>query len=855
MLIERIFTIVKSARSVLSGLIRHVLLTMTPASALILTALFTMLATSSATGQASPYATLRGEVVTTGPGGIEVALPGASLRLVPSSSEQVSINFVADDVGRFLLSNAPAGSFTFEVRLDGFVTLSKQIQITNGSVFEEKVYLEIDAVSASVTIDSDDNEIRTTESTVGTTLKSRDLQNTPLFEEKFQEALPLVPGVVRGPDGSINIKGTAASQSGTMVGSANADDPVTGNSAIELPLEALEAIEVVSNPYSAEIGGFSGGLVQLRTRSGTNKWNFGLTNFFPRFRERGGSIRGVESMKPRLNFSGPLKKDKIFFLQSFEYRFIQTRVESLPDLESASKLESFNSFTRVDFNVSDRHRLSTTFNLFPQKISFANLNTFNPQDTAANFHQRGWMFGLNDQFITNGGGILESTFSVRKADADVFGNSGEPFAIAPLVNSGGFFNRQKRETTRTEGHISYTFPVFTAAGGHLLKIGGGGAFTQFDGTNTNSAVSVLRADGTLVRSLTFSGGGIVGRNKGEAGAFIQDKWTIVPRVTLDLGLRFDGDSLANRFNTSPRAGFAISPFVNNRTVIRGGVGLFFAKIPINVGVFEQFQSVRDSVFGADGTTLISETQFSNVLADNTIGSPYSIGWNVQVEHEMNSKLMIRAGYEQRESKDLFILGRLYSEVPGNGLYRLSNDGESSYREFTLQSRFSLQQNRSIFVSYTRSRAVGDLNDFGVFGGNLPNPILRSNEYSRLSFDSPNRFLAWGEILLPWNILFNPLIDWRSGFPFSAVNEQQDFVGPRNQARRFPDFFSADVQVLKDFKVGFRGKEYTVRAGVKFFNVTNHFNPRDVQANIDSGEFGNFFNGVGRRTRFKFEVLF
>jgi hypothetical protein len=71
----------------------------------------------------------------------------------------------------------------------------------------------------------------------------------------------------------------------------------------------------------------------------------------------------------------------------------------------------------------------------------------------------------------------------------------------------------------------------------------------------------------------------------------------------------------------------------------------------------------------------------------------------------------------------------------------------------------------------------------------------------------------------------------------------------------PDFVSADVQVVKDFKVDPRKKEYTLRAGVKFFNVTNHFNPRDVQNNIDSSDFGGFYNGVGRLTRFKFEVVF
>lgn len=222
---------------------------------------------------------------------------------------------------------------------------------------------------------------------------------------------------------------------------------------------------------------------------------------------------------------------------------------------------------------------------------------------------------------------------------------------------------------------------------------------------------------------------------------------------------------------------------------------------------------------------------------------------------MSERLLFRVGYEQRETRRDFILNPFLDPLVDEGIYLLGNGGRSSYRELLFMTRFRLQERRDLFFSYTRSRAVGALNTFGSFGGNIQNPILRANEYSRLAFDAPDRILFWGDIGLPFGVTFTPLIDWRTGFPYSEVNESQDFIGRRNFDRRFPDFFSADVQVVKDFKVGFRNKEYTLRAGVKFFNVTNHFNPRDVQNNIDSSDFGGFYNGVGRLTRFKFEVVF
>jgi hypothetical protein len=97
-----------------------------------------------------------------------------------------------------------------------------------------------------------------------------------------------------------------------------------------------------------------------------------------------------------------------------------------------------------------------------------------------------------------------------------------------------------------------------------------------------------------------------------------------------------------------------------------------------------------------------------------------------------------------------------------------------------------------------------------------------------------------------------------------VNERQDFVSPRNLAGRFPRFFSLDLQVTKEYTIKvpqwkfipqkFRGKKYPGRFGVKLFNITSHFNPRDFQNNIDAVDFGTFYNSPRRAFRLKFEFV-
>jgi hypothetical protein len=132
--------------------------------------------------------------------------------------------------------------------------------------------------------------------------------------------------------------------------------------------------------------------------------------------------------------------------------------------------------------------------------------------------------------------------------------------------------------------------------------------------------------------------------------------------------------------------------------------------------------------------------------------------------------------------------------------------------------------------------------------------VRPNEYAPLPFDAPHRFLAYGTIKTGYDIKISPSIEMRSGFPFSKVNDQLDYTSPRNLAGRFPTYFSLDVQVTKGFRVPMF-ESHKMRIGVAVFNITNHFNPRDVQQNIGSPRFGEFFNSLGTSVRGKLEIDF
>jgi len=651
---------------------------------------------------------------------------------------------------------------------------------------------------------------------------------------------------VRGPDGLLNIKGARASQSALTVNSATVNDPVTGDSGVNLPLEAIQSVQVLTNPYAPEYGQFTGGVTSIQTKSGSEKFNANAQSFFPRVRRRGGSFVGIAAFTPRVTFSGPVIKDKLKFMQSFEYRFVRTPVENLPPLKRDTGLESFDSVSQIDWDINDRDHLTTTFSLFPEKLRYVGLNTFNPQEVTPNFKQRGFLWAVNERRILSAKSVLESTFSIKQFDADVFPSSGTaPMNFAPSVNSGNFFNQQDRKSKRYDALEVYSFSPPNFAGAHFIKVAGGVSYINFDGRNTGNTVRILRADGTRSQEINYAGKGELSRNKTEYLAYFSDKWSLNKRITIDYGVRYDRDNITSENKVAPRVGFAFLPTLNGRTVVRGGIGLFYDDVDLNVATFTQGQDRILTHFGSDGQEIIGLPQLQRYeLTEGRLQTPRSVNWNIEVDREWINNLFVRVGYQQRQGRREFVLNPLEVQQQ-QSIIGLDNSGSSRYRELEVTARYRFREQDEFVASYVRSSAKGDVNDFNSYYGNFENPIIQANERTLLPWDAPNRFLFRGEFHVKYGLTVSPVLEVRNGFPYSIIDEDRNFVGPRNRAGRFPTFTSVDLQVLKSVSLPGRFNKYRANLGLKVFNLTNHFNPRDFQNNLASDSFGGFSNGVGR----------
>ena len=813
--------------------------------------LASLIAVASVPAVAEKTADVSGVIFTLDSNRIQTVWPNARATL-KNLGTAAEVSTVSGPLGEYKFTGVLYGDYELTVTLAGFEPVTKRITVKAGQLAKLDFQLTLQKSSQTITVTADVPGVDLTSSSGGTpVLNAKILKSVVALNQDFQDALPLLPGVMRGLDGLIRIKGGRTNQTNTLVNSASVTDPFTGLAALSLPAVAVQSVKVLSNPFSAEYGRFASGVVDVSTRTGTDEWKFLFEDPIPRFRWLGGSIHGVESASPLLTLAGPLKKGELYLFQSMGYGYDSVRIYSIPDPNNVRIVEKVNSYTQVDWNLSSNQRLSLALALDPQDTDYANINTFNPQPVTADYRQRGFFTSAAHRWILANGGYVQSLFAAKRLDSRVFPADAQPgrMTLNPASNSGSYFTQQQRYTDLYEWSQALHWRPIEAVGRHLLTAGYSYARSTYNGGVSNLPVTVMRGDNTVSSTINYAGALASQASSNDIALFLQDNWQLIPRFTLDLGLRFDHDSLSvESINVAPRIGFVFAPTRDGRTAIRGGIGLFYDKIPFNVAIFTKYPAQTITNYAADGKAIIDgPTTYSHVVVTPDLRVPYSLGWTLQLDRELRRGVVARIGYENRQGhRDFYVTPVHFSD--GTAQLQLLNNGTQSYREFLAMVRWQATERSSVYASYVHSRAYGELNDYNQFFGNFPYPLIRANQYGPLSSDAPNRGLIWGIIGLPYKFDFVPIFDVHTGFPFSRLDQNWNYLGKENQAGRFPAFlgFDTKIQYPVDFK--FHGHRIQFRAGLTIYNLLNYSNPRDVQQYFASPNYGTFYNSVPRLWR-------
>jgi hypothetical protein len=685
-----------------------------------------------------------------------------------------------------------------------------------------------------------------------TKVSSTQLMTLPLTEQRFKAALPLLPGVVRTPDGKINIKGAVESQGMMLVDAAETVDPVTGAFAIEVPIDAVGSVDVFKTAYQAEYGRFAGGLTSVQTKAASDRFHFELNDLTPAPRGKSGHLVGIAEESPRIDVTGPLVRGKLDGFESFNYDLHKQPVRGLAWPKNEIKKEGIESFTSLQYIVSTLHLLTGNLKIFPERREFADINSLVPQSASSNYGQRGFSLGVNDRYLFPAGGILTSFVQFTYFASYAHGQGPMDMLVTPNGWGGNFFDSWARDGFQQEASQTYQSRRKEWRGQHELKVGVDLVHRSFSGTDNSRPVRLLRQNGTLAERIDFQGNGLLSARDTEVAAFVQDHWAIQDRLALDLGLRYSGQTTGNSVAFAPRIGAVYSPGAAGKTILRGGIGVFYDRLPLLASDFTNEPVRRVTQYDPQGNPLGPPLLFQNVYARTAGGAtqiipaghdldstPYNVTWDVEADREIRPYYTLRLSYLSSRSFKLFVTNPLIDQY-GVPLLELSNAGATRYHEFESTLRIRTRADTDISISYVHSLSRGDLNSLADVYVPFEQPVIRPNFFASLPANIPDRFVTWGQFKIPWKIVASPVLDIHSGFPYSAIDERQNYVGPP-ASLRFPVFASLDLEMYKEFRIPFIPwlRHHTLRGILRVYNVTNHQNPRDVYNNITSPYYGQF----------------
>ena len=589
----------------------------------------------------SPAGNISGTVRRIDVQGNSAALAGILITLRVDAEKAAQLSTRSDTNGHFQFIGLTAGRYVLAVNLDGFKPFAATVNMQPGQSQVQDVHLELATVAVGVEVQGQSAEVTEHTSDPDTTLTENQIQALPMAQQKYTEALPVVPGVVRTMNGTLNIKGAAETQGMLLVDSMQMVDPVTGSFSVGVPLAGIDTLNVFETPYSAQYGGFSGGLAAIETKSPPNQWQYSLMDFVPGIRGKNGHFSGVSVETPRAFLGGPLIKNKVNISEAFDYTIKNRPVRGQPWPRDENKLGGFNSFTDVQAILSPKHLLTANAVVFSSRTQFADINALVPETASSNSGSKGGFATLiaTDVFSA---GTLNTVFRYTRFESNAYGQGDQDLLMTPEGLSGNAFNRWTRRANQFEVMPSFQLTRKKWHGSHELRLGTDVVHQYYHGTTHSDPIQVLREDHSLAESIDFSGSNALHGRETEVSEFVQDHWVANDRLAIDSGFRVTSQSEGRSGAFAPRLGLVYSLDKTHKTVLRAGTGVFYDRVPLLALSFPQNPTRVVTLYNQAGLPIGGPVTLQNAYLDftsagpivRTSGSPGSgprdVRWNVEL---------------------------------------------------------------------------------------------------------------------------------------------------------------------------------------------------------------------------------
>ncbi len=748
-----------------------------------------------------------------------VAIKGAVITINAGGQSPVIVQ--TDELGRAVSAGATAGRarlrvekkdfYAFEQEVDFEVDREIEIVLNHKQEFAE----EVEVIYSEPALDP-----QKTESSHQMGLE--EITKVPFTTTRdIRTALPFVPGVLRDPAGNLHINGSRSSQILTQIDGFNVGDPATGTFDARLSSDAIRSLDVQGTRYSAEYGKASGGVLRLETGMGDDRYRFSATDFLPSLQSRRGIH--INNWTPRFTVSGPVKKGRAWFFQAFEGEYGLDIVKELPEGEDRNQTTRWSSLSKGQVNLGRSNILSGTLLLNRFDATHAWLSPFQPIDATVRQDSEATLLGIRNQTFFADGLILDVSGGLHESRTQDTPMGPLPFQVQLEKRSGNYYRSSYAFSRRIQSAVTATVPRVEFHGVHELKFGQQVDHLTYAFSVDRRSIRVLREDDTIERLVEFEGAhrGDIGNL--EAALFVQDRWSPVDPVVLEMGLRVDWDHLVRDFLLSPRV--AATYMLNRQTKLSGGIGLFHDASNTRLLALGEQGGRTDRIADEQG---VFQTEIeSRFLVDrNLLRGPRYLNVSGAAQRQLPGSLVVSGEAVVRRGSGAWSFEPAGIGQPV-GTFLLTSQRDDDFHSVEFAAVRGFKRGNQVSASYTRSSTRSS----SVIDWDIDNMVFGAGGEGPVAWDVPHRILSWGWFPLPKRFEVAYSMDWRSGIPFSALNQRQELVGNPN-SRRFPAYFSLNLHFEK--RVRFANYEWALRAG--FNNVTDHRNAGSINTNIDSPDF-------------------
>lgn len=792
-----------------------------------------------------------------------VPVPAAQVKLEDSAGH--SYRAETDLAGRFAILNLPSGDYKAEVRKKGFFVLSEQsISLRAGNNEVSLVLNHEQEVREKVQVTAPSNQIDTQDTTQRSTLSAQEIRDIPVpSSHVLQESLVALPEIVQDNRDNLHVAGARSGETQYLLDGFEIGDPVSGALTARFNIDATRAAEVQTGRIDASYPHSGASILSLVTPDGDDRWRFGTTNPGPGINVEEGVHLG--DWYPRFTFSGPIERGRFWFSDSISVQHRFGVVKQLPS--NANTLEEWagDNLLRLQYNFSPKHILHASFLYNRANDGNLGLDALDPQSTTVTGDQRRGFVSLQDQIWLHET-LVDLGVAADEGVLEYTPQGSQPYVLLINGTGGNYFQHWQQRGRRLQAVMNVTAASRHWHGTHQVSVGANVAGLVLHESAERGEIDVLNAtfttNGTispctaadvntqacLRRRSTFTGSALPQLSNTQAGGFAQDTWSMGRHFVFQAGLRTDYDRFTESAMAEPRVSANVLPFQDDRAKFSVGWGIY--NVPLNLALTGQAldQQQVDIFYDSTGAVVPPSPVVSRfVWPSGGLRQPRFLTSSASWQEKFGRNTLVSLDLLARNGSHGFAYVDQQPSEPG-GIFLLEDQRQDRYRSATFSARHIFSENTEIYGAYTRSRA---------HSSEVLNPALGSIFYAAqqpgpVAWDVPNRVVVWGWMPTHiWSTHLSGFFEYRTGYPFSIVNLQQQLVGPPNSSR-FPRYASLNLGLERKFEL--RGYLWAVR--VEGVNILGRQNPDSVVNNLDAprcsstvrtGCFGAFAGGQGRAT--------